>query len=527
MKSGGSRLLTSRQRAILRTPAGWCRAVVTDPAKGLFYPEQAADISLPPHVLFYIKRKARRCGWSHALTRESVAECHLEPNISVYFVSMNLPDAYKKIEECKRFYYDIHPGAQRPITAQNKTMLRFSHGKGAYSEIHASFRVRGMPGRDIRIKIDEADHIADLRTAIQDATPNIIQGKSYLKIGGTVNRDHGPFWDFFQMNTDQIFDDPKIAELMRKSFMRSELFWWQVPWQLNPEARKNPQRVKDVAPAMATDERVEAFGSDRLRISRAILGIEDFQQEFELKVVSGGASLIDWDLILKASDDPKHEFLPTTSSVMRWAQENGAKLFAGFDVGRTENTSELSVFGYFERLDFPVEIYKETYDHVLLPTQTERLKRLLKDDLPTLRMAIDMNGLGREMAETLALEFPGRVIPTELEQYQRSGILDAYASRFAHGKIKIVADQERRQQISSIKRRVSEAGRTIYYVSRKEKHHADVAISQALAIHAISANSLHATWDIEAGGILVGDSHNELDELVGGGEELYQDVINV
>jgi hypothetical protein len=498
-----------------------------DPADGLFYPEQAEDMSLPPHVLFYIKRKPRRCGWSYSLEHESVAECNLEPDISVYFVSMNLSDAYKKIEACKQFYYKVHPGAQRPLIAQNKTMLRFGHGKGSYSEIHAAFRVRGMPGRHIRIKIDEADHIADLRTAIQDATPNIIQGKSYLKIGGTVNRDHGPFWDFFQMNTDNIFDDPKIAKIMRKSFRRSELFWWQVPWQLNPEARKNPGRVKELALGMETDARVEAFGSDRLRISRAILGLEDFQQEFEIRVVSGGSSLIDWDLILKASDDPKHEFLQSTSSVARWAQEGGAKLFAGFDVGRTENTSELTVFGYFERLDFPVEIYKETYDHVLLPKQTERLRGLLKDELPTLRMAIDMNGLGREMAETLAGEFPGRVIPTELEQYQRAGILDAYASRFAHGKIKIVADQERRQQISSIKKRVSEAGRTIYYVSRKEKHHADVAISQALGIHAISANSVHANWSLDAGGILAGESHRDLDEIVGATrEELYRDVVN-
>ena len=498
-----------------------------DRTKGLFYPEQVADMSLPRNVLFYVKRKCRRCGWSHSLIHESVAECHLEANISVYFVSMNLQDAYKKIEECKRFYHEVHPQAQRPIIAQNRTMIRFGHGKGNYSDIIATFRARGMPGRDIKIKIDEADHIADLREAIQDAAPNIIQGNSYLKLGGTVNRDHGPFFDFFDMDFGKIFPDPAISKILKKAFRRSELYWWQVPWLLNPVARKNRLMVGQTAPALDTRARVSEFGSDRLKLTFAMLPLEDFQQEFELRIIQSGSSLISWELILAASSDPKHEFLPTTEAVAKWAHEHDAKLFGGYDVGRTKNDSELTIYAYFERFDMVRELYAETHSQVKLPKQTARLKHLMRDELPSLKLAIDQNGLGREMAETLEDEFPGRAIPTDLEHYQRSGIIDAFASRFIHGKIQIVPDKDRRQQIHSIKRKTSESGKTIYYVHRKEKHHADKAISQALAIHAIGANSMYADFNIDAGGSMVGTSHRDLDELCGGHDEFLRDVVNV
>jgi len=521
------RYLSTRQREILRTPAGWCRGVVLDSADGLFYPEQEADMNLPDNVLFYAKRKSRRCGWSHGLTRESVAEAHLIPDLSIYFVSMSLENAYKKIEECLRFYHGVHPAAQRPLVEKNRMMLRFSHGKGRYSEIIATFRARGMPGRNIYIKIDEADHIPDLKGTIQDSAPNVIQGKSRMKIGGTVNRDSGPFWDFFNMDFEKLFPgDEKMKKLLARAFRKAECFWWDVPWLLNPEARLNRFEVKKLAPHMTTQERVMEFGSDRLRITFAMFPLEDFQQEFELKAIKSGAAVIPWEQILAVSSDPKHHFLATTKAVAKYAQDTGSALFAGYDVGRTDNASELTIFGYQERSDFATEIYKERHHNVPLPEQTRRLRRLLQDELTTLKIGIDMNGLGREMAETLEEEFPGRAIPVSTEHYRRSGIIDEYASRISHSKIKLVPDPDRRQQIHSIKRKQTEAGRTVYYVHRKEKHHADVAISQALGIHAINANSMHADFNIAAGGSNVDEGHIELNELCGGHEDFMRDVIN-
>jgi len=303
MVSINNRVLSNYQRKVLNTPAGWVRGVVMEPEDGYFYPEQEADMNLPPEVLIYCKRKTRRCGWSHALTREAVALCHLNPDMTVIFVSMNLTDAFKKIEECKKFYYKIHPSARRPITVQNKTTIRISHGRGRYSEIMAMFQPRGMPGRNIILIIDEADHIVDLKDTLQSAIPNIIQGDSRIKIGGSVYRDHGAFNDMWNLDFGSDFD-AKTSRILERCFKRSEVYWWQVPWLLDPVSRDSSMDTKERAPKMETKERVLAFGSDRLKLAFATLPKEDFQQEFELKAVKEGMSLVPWDAILKVSADP-------------------------------------------------------------------------------------------------------------------------------------------------------------------------------------------------------------------------------
>jgi len=518
--------LTDKQAEQLRKPAGWCRGFIGE-KQPVFYPEQEWDINLPSNVLIYCKRKTRRGGWSHGLVHRAVSLAHLVPDISIYFVSINLNDAFKKIEECKKLYYEIHPDARLPLDRENMQQLRFRHGRASYSEIEAVFKPRGMPGRNIQVVIDEADHILDLQATLQAAVPNTIQGNSQLIVGGSVLRDHGPFWDLFNLDIGEIFkgslDDEAIG-LLRSCVVRKELFWWQVPWLLNPEARKNPSRVASEAPVMETKDRVVKFGSDRLKVNFAINN-EDFQQEYELKAVKEGTSVIPWDFILRASNDPEMEFIPTLDQLAAWAFDTGMALLAGYDVGHRSNSSELTIFGYNEREDFAVEKYAETFVRKALPDQTEYLRKVLKR-LPQLVLAIDAGGLGAEMSETLFREFPRRVIPVEFDYYAKLGIFDAFAKRVIDGRVRFIADAERRRQMHSIKKKISEAGRVIYYVPRKEKHHADKAVSQALGIHAIDSIAIGAPFVVYTGGSTLDYDRNELDELYGTHEDFLRDIVN-
>lgn len=513
----------------MRTPAGWCRALVLDPAKARFYREQEADMNLPPDVLIYCKRKSRRCGWSHSLTRRAVAISHIHPDTATYFVSMNLADAYKKIEECEKFYHEIHPDARLPITANNRTSLRFQHGKASYSEIVATFRPRGMPGKNLHIIVDEADHILDLQATLQAAIPNIVQGHSQLLVGGSVYRDNGPFWDLFNLDLGAVLND-EAAKLLQGHIRKSELFWWQVPWLLKTEYTKGGyaslDKIAIEAALMDTRTRVLTFGSDRLKLTFATMSLEDFQQEFELRAIKEGVALIPWEAILKCSSDPEMELASTIEDCMLRLHDSGLDPIAGYDVGYRSNSSELTIYGYAEKEDFATEVYAETFTRKELPDQREYLRGLLSK-MRNLTLVIDAGGIGADMAASLEREFPSRVVPVEFDYYAKLGIFDAYADRMIRGKMKNVADAERRRQINSIKRKTTEAGRVIYYVARKEKHHADKAVSQALAVYGITSRAISAPFVIyTGGGGGLTESKREIDELGGSHDEFVKEVVN-
>ena len=286
---------------------------------------------------------------------------------------------------------------------------------------------------------------------------------------------------------------------------------------------------------MATKERINEFGSKRLKLMLATMSIEQFQQEMEIQAISDGASLIPWDFILKASQqrligentpDPMYERVVTVDELRRWAHDNGLKLIGGYDVGRKHNTSELTIMGYNEREDYAIEKFTASFAQKKLPDQTDYLRALMMET-PELTLALDASGLGMEMGERLEREFRGRVVPVEFDYYQKLGIFDAFASRVINGRVNLLPDEERRRQLRSIKRKTTESGRIQYYVSRKERHHADMACSQALAVHAIGSVAGIAPFSIYTGGSMARTGGKVLEELSGGRDEFLRDVVNV
>ena len=352
----------------------------------------------------------------------------------------------------------------------------------------------------------------------------MVQGNSKILIGGSVYRDHGPFWDLFNLDLSQTLGKD-TATLLRNHIRFTELYWWQVPWLINKTARSNPDVVAKSAPMMDTRDRVMEFGSDRLKLIFATMPIEDFKQEFELCAMREGTSLVPWDFILRASKDPEHGFVDSIDELNKWAFDEGITLYGGYDVGHRSNNSELSVAGYFKNSDYLVEKYCSTFTNKQLPEQEDYLRSLLRR-VPQLVLAIDAGGLGAQMATKLHKEFRTRVIPVEFEYYSKLGIFDSFANRIVNGNIKLVADQERRIQIHSIKKKTSEAGRVVYYVPRKEKHHADKAVSQALMVHAAESNAVGAPFALYTGGSTATINKDELSEIAGTREEYMNEVVN-
>ena len=149
---------------------------------------------------------------------------------------------------------------------------------------------------------------------------------------------------------------------------------------------------------MPTEERVARFGNADIIQQFESLALEDFQQELKISSSNESYSYYPYDLILPCT----HDDLVLAEDVASIPAPVG-RLVAGFDVGRTRDRSELAVF---EELD-GVFICRFLRSYVQTPfaEQEAELRRLL-NMLPIARLSIDRSGIGMNLAENLARDFP-------------------------------------------------------------------------------------------------------------------------
>lgn len=100
---------------------------------------------------------------------------------------------------------------------------------------------------------------------------------------------------------------------------------------------------------MDPDSRVRAFGTEPLRDEFENMFLEDFLQEFELTEMDDDAAFLPWSLILECTPAGEEEGTSLEvrkyESIKELKKRTGSKLmFAGYDVGRRRDKSELSVF---------------------------------------------------------------------------------------------------------------------------------------------------------------------------------------
>lgn len=112
------------------------------------------------------------------------------------------------------------------------------------------------------------------------------------------------------------------------TFSRHAVPWWQAPWFLSRD-------VTDEIAEMDTAERVRRFGSETLRRLFDAMEESAFRREYELTFEEDAGAFLSWDLL--------------TANVRRIALANtwrelagdGETLYAGMDVGRTQDASEI------------------------------------------------------------------------------------------------------------------------------------------------------------------------------------------
>jgi len=155
-------------------------------------------------------------------------------------------------------------------------------------------------------------------------------------------------------------------------------------------------------------------------------------------------------------------------------------LFFGYDVGRVR---DLAVLAVVEKVG---DVFW-TRALIEMPGATfAAQEQVLRDVIPhCVRGAVDSTGLGMEMAERLAAQFPGKVEPVTFTLARKQDLAIRMKRSFEERAIRIPDSRELRRDLNAVKRIVTEAGNIRFDAERDADHgHADRFWALALALHA-------------------------------------------
>lgn len=436
---------------------------------------------------FRIEDKSRQIAWSWSIAADAVASAVLEKRSSV-FVSINLSESQEKIRYVNSVYDHLRIGGLPNKERDTLSEVEFDNG----------VRITSLPSKPARgraranVYLDEFAH-APRDQEIYTGTLPVISKGGRLRIGSSPLGASGLFWEIYE-------------EKLRRwpGYIRRRTPWWEIyAFCVNVrEARKE-------APALPTAERVERFGNERIQTIFSNMPLEDFQQEFETLFVDETSAWISWDEIKTAQDSEMRCLFATCRGTDVTAAFDAIDTLgllvasavvevvyaAGVDVGRTRNTTELYLVGLSTLRSYPLRL-AVTMDAMPFDEQFSIIAHAL-DRLPVVKMLIDRNGIGRNLAENLQDAFGGKAIGVDFtNETKRLWATDA-KMLIQKGKTPLPVDRDIAYQIHSIKRLVTANRNLIFDTERNEKHHADKFWAWALALsaghdglHLVGANQL-------------------------------------
>ncbi|MBK7537545.1 MAG: hypothetical protein IPI49_19675 [Myxococcales bacterium] len=422
-------------------------------------------ITLEPYQVAFLQNrsrfrwvsKSRQVGFSFVFALEALARCHLREKQTSVFVSYNLDDAKEKILIARQIHEELPLAYQKRLVVDSKTELAFE-SNGANKRLsrilsHPSKAPRGKKGD---VYLDELAHYVNDREVYRGSTALILRSNGQLTGCSTPLGRRGIFWEI-------------ANEELRKypHHVRQLIPWWLCRFFCTDV----PRAARD-APNLSTEERVAAFGKSTIVEQFDSLPLDDFQQEFEGRFVDEVYSYYPYELILPCTsdelvlyDDPTSMRAPT------------GRIVAGFDVGRTRDRSELAVFEETSGR-FTCRMLK-SYIGTPFVEQEAELRRLLAT-LPVARLSIDHTGIGMNLAENLARDFP-QVVPETFSNDAKERWATNIKILLQRRDLVLPRERDLVGQIHSIKRRVLPSGRVSFDAERNARGHADRFWAVALA----------------------------------------------
>ncbi|MGE0322274.1 MAG: terminase family protein [Polyangiaceae bacterium] len=425
----------------------------------------SAPLVLEPFQTAFLKNrsrfrwitKSRQVGYSFVFALEALARCHLREGHTTVFVSYNQADAIEKILIARQVFEEMPRAYQKKLVTDAKTELAFE-SNGPTKRISRILSVPSKPPRGKRgdVLLDELAHYSGDREVYTGSTALILRSKGQLTGCSTPLGRRGIFWE---IATEELRKYPHHTRQL-------------VPWWLSRFFCKDVAEAAKIAPHLPTEERVAVFGRPTIVEQFDSLPLEDFQQELECCFVDESFSWMPYELIIPCTHDSLRVYDDPTD-----VPEVRGRIVAGFDVGRTRDRSELAVF------DQVGDVYRcvmlRTFDGVPFAEQEAELRRLLSA-LPVARLSIDRSGIGMNLAENLARDFPQVAAEAFTNESKERWATD-FKILLQRQDVHLPRRRELVGQIHAIKRRVLPSGKVSFDAERTSKGHADKFWAVALA----------------------------------------------
>jgi phage FluMu gp28-like protein len=402
--------------------------------------------------------KSRQVGFSFLMSLEALARCHLRENYTAVFVSFNLEEAKDRVLLARQVFEEMPLAYQKRLVVDSKTELAFE-SNGPHRRLSRIISVPSKAPRGKRgdVLLDELAHLINDREVYRGSTALILRGNGQLTGCSTPLGRRGVFWE---IATEEVRKFPHHK--------RQEVPWWLSRFFCN-----DPKRASVEAPSMTTEQRVERFGKPTIVEQFDSLSIEDFQQELECSFCDESYSWFPYELILPNTNDG----LVMANDFDDVPRPEG-RLVAGFDVGRMRDRSELAVFEEIGSC-FTCRLLR-TYVETPFAEQEADLRRFL-DVLPVARLSIDRSGIGMNLAENLARDFP-QVVPENFTNEAKERWATDFKILLQRREVVLPRNRDLVAQVHSIKKRVMPSGKVAFDAERTSKGgHADRFWAIALA----------------------------------------------
>jgi len=401
--------------------------------------------------------KSRQVGYSFIVALEALARCHLRDGYTAVFVSYNLDDAKEKILLARQVYEELPLSYQKRLIVDSKTELAFEP-IGTSGRVSRILSVPSKPPRGKKgdIVLDELAHYINDRQVYTGSTALILRSNGQLTGCSTPLGRRGIFWE---IATEELRKYPHHTRQ-------------EVPWWLCRFFCKDIERASQEAPLMSSEERVARFGRQTIIEQFDSLPLDDFQQELECRFVDESYSFYPYDLILPCTREDLR--LYDDFSDLPFPE---GRLVAGFDVGRSQDRSELALFEEVKGR-FICRMLR-SYDRVPFAEQEADLNRML-NTLPVARLSIDKTGIGMNLAENLSRAFP-QVVGEVFTNASKERWCTDFKILLQRRDVDLPRDREVVAQLHSIKRRFTSSGNVTFDAERTGKGHADKFWAIALA----------------------------------------------
>ena len=426
--------------------------------------------------------KGRQLGHSEiGMAGTSVAKSHLFNPLTSIICSYNLRECKEKIQKALMFHEGIPSKMKLPIIHDNAYEIYFqSRGRGREpNRIISLFNPRGFTKADVYL--DEMSLYENQKSIYTAASAVISWDQNrQIRVGGTPFGKGGLYYDIL-MNTNNQYQD----------FERHFWFWWDCSLFCI-----DIEQARIDAHLMSTEERVYKYGTHVIQGFFRNMDLEDFQQEFEICFNDSELAYFTYELILSSMgyfDWKDQETFPETIEDIR-AMSQGT-LYAGYDVGRTENTSELYVLD-LRNIDQKGrnratlrEVFHESLKCQEFEYQKDYICKFMEVNQGIVGgLYIDCTGIGMNLAEDLEKLYPGKILGVHFTSENRNSIISTTKALMLDGMLQLYPDRSLISHFYSIKKHYTQSGNMVFIAERSEKkddkHHADKFWAVGLACFA-------------------------------------------